>query len=81
MGVYTEKFRELIDKLPKTPDQFANPLHASSAMAQLTNAVLQCLASLEETLEDTQLENERLQEMLMNDKPKVPAWDPNKNSQ
>jgi hypothetical protein len=82
MGVYTEKFRELIEKLPKTPDQFASPIHAASAMAQLTNGVLQVLASLEESLEDAQKENERLQEMLMEkDTPNpagIPTWWPSK---
>lgn len=73
MGIYTEKFRELTDKLPKTPDQFKNPAHASSCMAHLTNATLQTLAALEEALEDAQKENEQLQEMLLKDT-KVPTW-------
>lgn len=78
MGVYTEKFRQLIEKLPKTPDQFSGPIEAASAMAQLSNAVLQCLASLEEALEDAQRENEKLQElMLEGTAPKVPLWNPN----
>lgn len=73
MGVYTEKFRDLTDHLPKTPDQFKNPMHASSCMAQLTNATLQTLAALEEALEDAQKENEQLQEMLMKGS-KTPSW-------
>ena len=73
MGTYTDKFREVIDKLPKTPDQFESPIHAASAMAQLTNSVLQVLASLEEALEDSQKEAERLQELVMGN---VPSWEP-----
>ena len=73
MGVYTEKFRDLTDHLPKSPEQFRDPVHASSCMAQLTNATLQTLATLEEALEDVQKENERLQEMLM-EGVKMPTW-------
>ena len=65
MGVYTEKFRVMIDKLPKHPGEFTDPMQASSCMAQLTNAVLQCMAALEEALEDAQKEKEKLEEMLM----------------
>jgi hypothetical protein len=65
MGVYTEKFRSLIKNLPKSPEQFTDPMQASSVMAQLTNSVLQCLASLEEALEDAEKEKETLENMLM----------------
>lgn len=77
MGVFVEKFREMIDKLPKDPTQFRDPIHASSCMATLTNATLQCMASLEEALEDAQKENERLQEMLMDAGKTVSAVDGN----
>lgn len=78
MGIYTEKFREVIDKLPKTPDQFESPIHAASAMAQLTNSTLQVLGALEEALEDAQNESLRLQEMLMD---KAPIWEPQKKTE
>jgi hypothetical protein len=65
MGVYTEKFRVLIKNLPKDATQFESPMQAASTMAQLTNSVLQVLASLEEALEDAEKEKERLEEMLM----------------
>lgn len=76
MGVYTEKFRALTDNLPKLPDQFKSPVHASSCMAQLTNATLQTLGALEEALEDAQKENERLQEMLMEGGKMPSVWTP-----
>jgi len=79
MGVYVDKFRELIESLPKTPEDFKHPVHAASAMATMMNATLQCLASLEEALEDAQKENERLQEMLIDaDKGDLttPGWWP-----
>ena len=65
MGVYTEKFRQLISKLPKHPGEFTDPMMASSAMTQLQNSVLQVLAALEEALEDSQKEKETLENMLM----------------
>lgn len=65
MGVYTEKFRQLTDSLPKAPKDFAGPEFAAMAVAQLCNAALQIMASLEETLEDTQKEKEALEEKLM----------------
>ena len=65
MGVYTEKFREYIDGLPKEPKDFTDQVHAASAMGQLTNSCLRTLAALEEALEDAQKEVERLQEQLI----------------
>jgi hypothetical protein len=75
MGAYTDKFRQLTEKLPKKPSDFQGPEFASMCMAQLTNITLQTLASLEEALEDAQKENERLQEMLME---KMVGWEPTK---
>jgi hypothetical protein len=74
MGVYTEKFRALINNLPKSPDQFTNPMQASSVMAQLTNSVLQCMAALEEALEDAEKEKETLENMLMEKQEKSDGW-------
>lgn len=74
MGVYSEKFRQLTDQLPKTPEDFANPIHAASAMAQLKNVTLQTIAALEEALEDSQKEKEKLEEMLMSNL--APGWKP-----
>lgn len=76
MGVYTEKFRELTDKLPKSPKDFPGPEFAAMAMAQVINASLQIMASLEETLEDTQREKETLEEKLMETMGDV--WTPRK---
>jgi len=76
MGVYTEKFRQLIRTLPKDPSQFTDPLQASSVMTQLTNSVLQVIQSLEEALEDSEREKEALQNLLMEHSAKTDAWKP-----
>lgn len=54
MGIYTDKFRELTDDIPSTPDKFPDPLHASQWTARMRNAALQIIASMEEELEDEQ---------------------------
>jgi hypothetical protein len=69
MGVYCEKFRQLISKLPKSPEQFTDPYQASSCMAHLTNSVLQIVQSLEEALEDSERQREALEDMLMEKTP------------
>lgn len=76
MGVYVDKFRELTAKLPKTPKDFPGPEFASMCLAQLTNVALQTLAALEEELEDTQKENERLQDEVMKT---MDVWQPHKD--
>ena len=76
MGVYSEKFRQLTDQLPKTPEDFANPIQAASTMAQLTNVTLQTIAALEEALEDLQKEKEKLEDLLMNNSKVMDPWKP-----
>lgn len=65
MGIYTEKFRELTDDIPSTPDKFPDPIHASQWTARMRNAALQIIATLEEELEDAQEEKLKLENRLM----------------
>lgn len=71
MGIYTEKFRELTNSLPKEPKDFQGPEFASMIVAQLSNAALQIIASLEETLDDEIKAKEKVEEMLME---KMDGW-------
>ena len=67
MGIYTEKFRQLTDHIPSTPDKFPDPIRASQWTATMRNAALQIIASLEEELEDAQEGSRKLEDRLLAD--------------
>lgn len=65
MGIYTDKFRELTDHIPSTPDKFPDPIRASQWTATMRNAALQIIATLEEELEDAQEGSKKLEDRLL----------------
>lgn len=65
MGIYTEKFRELTEHIPSTPDKFPDPIRASQWTATMRNAALQIIVSLEEELEDEQEKTKKLEDRLL----------------
>lgn len=65
MGIYTDKFRELTEDIPSTPDKFPDPIRASQWTARMRNAALQIIASLEEELEDEQGKTRALEDQLL----------------
>lgn len=65
MGIYTEKFRQLTEHIPSTPDKFPDPIRASQWTATMRNAALQIIASLEEELEDAQEGSKKLEDRLL----------------
>lgn len=75
MGRYTEKLRELLKSIPRSPGGFT-PEIASMCLAQLGNASLQVIAQLEEANEDLEKENERLVELLMEAGVGGKSWTP-----
>lgn len=74
MGIYTERLRELIKGIPRSPQGFTPEL-ASMCLAQLANGALQVIAQLEEANEDLEKENNRLIEMLV-EAGVAPPWAP-----
>lgn len=73
MGIYTDKFRQLTDHIPSTPDKFPDPIRASQWTATMRNAALQIIVSLEEELEDEQAKVLDLENRLLEGS-STPAW-------
>lgn len=74
MGRYTERLRELINGIPRSPQGFT-PEIASMCLTQLANGALQVIAQLEEAQEDLEKENSRLVELLI-EAGAAPPWVP-----
>jgi len=75
MGRHTERLRELIAHIPKSPKGFT-PEIASMALTQLANGALQVISQLEEAMDDLEAENARLTEMVMEKQGDGDAWTP-----
>jgi hypothetical protein len=66
MGRYSQKFRDLLNAVPKPEDkQGFNPELASMALAQTINKALQVIQEQEETILDLEEEVTKLQSQLI----------------
>lgn len=76
MGIHTERLRELLKNIPKSPAGFTPEL-ASMCITQLANGSLQVIGHLEDINADLEKENDRLVEMLVA-AGAAPEWIPTK---